>query len=69
MPEALDEASSLLSFRAQIGHQNLELLSDEAPWVRARAHRWLLAQGKAPAGFKPLASFHERRAVLEGQAR
>lgn len=49
---------------AKFVSENLLFLEDRNPAARVRAFDWLEANGAAPAGFDPLASRADRRAVL-----
>ena len=67
-PDALADAANAVGNRADllsrlIG-ENYIALEDSAPAARVRAYDWLKAQGRAPAGFDPLASAHDRRAAI-----
>jgi hypothetical protein len=55
---------SLSDLDQQLVRANLIMLEEMAPSARVRAYDWLLARGKAPEGFDPLAPSRQRRAAL-----
>jgi hypothetical protein len=61
----VQETGDLASFRARILEENVLLLRDGVPEVRARATNWLAHRDLAPEGFDPFAPRAERSAALK----
>ncbi len=61
-------AHSRADYESLLLQENMIFLEDSAPSARSRAFDWLEARGKAPAGYKPLAGYKERRDALERAA-
>jgi hypothetical protein len=65
LEEMLRAANSRAALDARLVSENLIYLEDSAPSARVRASDWLLARGRAPAGYEPLGPPRERREALE----
>jgi hypothetical protein len=68
-PSSLEEISRSMNSRPQFQQrlvdENLIYLEDSSPSSRVRAFDWLMARGKAPAGYDPLGPSRERRLAIE----
>src|SRR5262245_25480914 len=58
---------SMADLDQQLVRANLIMLEERSPSARVRAYDWLIARGKAPEGFDPLAPSRQRRASLAKQ--
>lgn len=65
---AATRSAGAADFQRRLVEENRQFLDDSNPTARVRAHEWLERQGLAPAGYDPLASREERRAILEPTA-
>jgi hypothetical protein len=65
LEEILANAATRDDFDARLVAENYIFLEDSSPASRVRAYDWLLARGRAPQGYDPLASNRERRDALE----
>lgn len=62
--EILAQGTDREDLHRRLIRENAIFLEDMSPAARCRALEWLAAQGKAPAGFDPLAPARQRRAAL-----
>ena len=62
--DLLTQSTDLNALRRRLIRENAIFLEDMSPAARSRALEWLATQGKAPAGFDPLAPAKQRRAAL-----
>jgi hypothetical protein len=65
MEEVQGSAATRQDLEARLVAENYVFLEDNSPASRVRAYDWLLARGRAPEGYDPLASNRERRDALE----
>jgi hypothetical protein len=65
MDQVLKGATGSADLRSRLVAENLVLLEDSSPSSRVRALDWLAQQGRAPAGYDPLAPPRARREALE----
>lgn len=63
--DLLRGCDSVETLRARLVEENRILLQDASPASRVRAYDWLVACGRAPDGYDPLAPLAERRAALD----
>ena len=64
LTQGLDEAAGPEVLSLFLAAEHRLLLDDARPSVRIRAHDWLAARRRAPAGYDPLGPREERRALL-----
>ena len=64
LKEMVADAASSEDLEQRLLLENFIYLEDISPAARTRAYEWLKTKARAPTGYDPLASFKERRSIL-----